>query len=121
MFGSVFCAKVGPHSREMDEKVTELNEEESGEIPASGQLDQLKILAGFAESDGQVARAEAPVVTEDSTRAELTEEIRKLREEFNGQRAKMRELYLQKEGLCACKTIFTFELISGSNTGALCS
>ncbi|XP_055713490.1 rab GTPase-binding effector protein 1 isoform X1 [Phlebotomus papatasi] len=65
----------------MDEKVTEVNEEES-------------------ESDGQVARADAPVVTEDSTRAELTEEIRKLREEFNGQRAKMRELYLQKEAEC---------------------
>ncbi|GAB0091366.1 rab GTPase-binding effector protein 1 [Sergentomyia squamirostris] len=53
-----------------------------------------------AESDGILATGSASEAPVASNQMELTEEIRKLREEFNFQRAKMRELYLQKEAEC---------------------
>ncbi|XP_055681125.1 rab GTPase-binding effector protein 1 isoform X2 [Lutzomyia longipalpis] len=48
------------------------------------------------EKVAEVSEDDAAVVED----AKLEMEIKKLREEFNGQRAKMRELYLQKEGEC---------------------
>ncbi|XP_059609406.1 rab GTPase-binding effector protein 1 isoform X2 [Phlebotomus argentipes] len=57
-------------------------------------------VSGVNEEEAESVRADAPVTAVVSNQAEQTEEIRKLREEFNGQRAKMRELYLQKEAEC---------------------